>query len=202
MQPVALIAAASFAVLGIGVVLLRHRYRHHPLPRPRRPKAIGALEHTCDNCDHPLVIPPAELVPLKGADKALVVRGHPEWLKHRIAEYDCPYCEAAHCFAVDQRPPLWLGMNMYAPAKSGKRCRECGKALAVPTWTRGAYDGKIDDAPGSLDAFALVCPHCDSPCCVPCTRSFTRKRTADGSLLCPRCGRGPLEKFYHGATGT
>lgn len=201
MQSTALLAALTFGLVGILLVLLRHRFRHRKLFRfrLRKPGTGGMLEHTCENCHHPLVIPMAELSPLSPPEKGLAVRGKPAWVKHRLAEYDCPYCETSHCFATDVRPPRWLGMDLYAPSKAGRCCRECGKALVMPRWSRGAYDGKMEDAPGALEDVALVCPHCNSPVCVPCCRSYTRNRTEDRSLLCPRCGRGPLTKFFHGS---
>lgn len=200
MQFTALMIAVTFATVGIALVLARHYYRDHPLPRLRKPRFAGVLEHTCQNCHKHLVIPTADLVPLRGSEKALAVRGKPEWLEHKIAEYDCPYCEAAHCFATDVRPIRWLDMNLYSPSKMGRSCRECRKPLKSPPWTRGAYDGRINDAPGNIDDYALLCPHCESPSCVSCCREFTRNRTEDGALLCPRCGRGPMKKFFHEST--
>ena len=112
-------------------------------------------------------------------------------------EYVCPYCEAAHCFSTDERDPVWLGVNLYTPQARTNHCAECRRPLRRPPWRPGVYDGRLAAAPHIPPDVGLVCSKCGAVCCVACCRDVTRKRTKDGSLLCPRCGRGPLETVYH-----
>jgi hypothetical protein len=49
-----------------------------------------------------------------------------------------------------------------------------------------------------LDAkHGLICSRCGAVVCVKCCREASQGRTTDNSLRCPRCFRGPIEKFVH-----
>ena len=51
--------------------------------------------------------------------------------------------------------------------------------------------------PELLPEYGLVCDRCGVVCCVECCIKVTKNRLENGGLLCPRCVRGPLYKFFH-----
>ena len=204
LQSLALPVSALFAVFGAGVVLLlaaRSRRSVAEIRQRKRPAVSGksgpAIEMECHVCQKQLVFHANELVALSGPEVALVSRAQPEVAGRALAEYVCPYYEAAHCFSVDTKTPQWLGVNLYVPQEKSARCGECGKLLRRPAWAAGAFDGRLNEAPDLLPEYGLVCPWCHAVCCVACCTNHTRKRTSDGSLLCPRCSRGPVDAVFH-----
>lgn len=187
------------AVLGMAVVLARtHRARTSKAgPAHRGDVPPVAADLPCSSCGKPLVVHRSELVPLSRPEVALCVRVQPDLVGHKLAEYVCPYCEASHCFVVDGRTPVWVGANLYSPHQGGARCMDCGKPLQTPPWPAGAYDGRLNEAPSLQPDYGLVCSKCHAIVCVACTRLATRGRTKDGTFVCPRCARSPVDRSYH-----
>src|SRR6056297_829942 len=110
-----LAVSAAFAAAGTAVVLVWFRRAARAGRRvPRRPRG-GALELVCRVCNRNLVFGPRELVALSPAERALSVRTKPELVGHALGEYSCPYCDAAHCFITDEKPPRYAGTNLYQP---------------------------------------------------------------------------------------
>ena len=128
---------------------------------------------------------------------ALAVRMHPDLVGRPLAESVCPRCEAAHCFAVDETPPAWIGVNLYEPQAPASRCVNCGKTLTKPDRDHVTVRKGSGVAEGLEPGVGLKCSRCQSVCCVTCCQLFTRNRTQDGSLLCPRCTRGPVEEIFY-----
>lgn len=157
----------------------------------------GSLQMPCTSCNRPLMIAREELVPLSRPEIALCVRVKPELTGMNLAEYVCPYCDASHCLAVSKRTIEWVGANLYSPHHGAARCMDCGKLLRTPPWPRGTYDGHLKEAPSLLPDYGLVCSKCQAVVCVACTEKATRNRTKDGSFVCPRCFRSPVDRCYH-----
>ena len=157
----------------------------------------GALEMACTVCQQPLVIPADALSKVSGSEMALIVRERPDAHGRALAEYRCPYCEALHIFAMGATQPAWLVTNPYESQAVSNHCAGCRQPLKRPPWPPGQYDGQAESAPGLEARHGLVCPRCGAVCCVACCRDATRNRTSDGSLLCPRCFRGPVNKLHH-----
>lgn len=157
----------------------------------------SAVRHTCSNCQRDLLFSPSELVPLSPAEIALTVSVVPEIRGRKLSEYDCPHCAASHTFAVDQPIPVFVTTNNYNPERASNHCANCHKNLVAPPWPPGEHDGHVLEAPGLSERMGLRCHRCGAVSCVACCRSITRNRTRDGSLLCARCDRGPIEHFHH-----
>lgn len=163
------------------------------------PAARNAVQMECTVCHRELVFGPAELSPLTPVEAALCVRSKPGITGRKLAEYVCPYCEAAHCFGVDVSPPEWLGVNFYQPQGVLGHCYECKQPLRNPVWPSGKYDHRIKEVPELAPEHGLICSRCGAVCCVSCCRQYTAcraEKTAE-DYLCPRCGRGPIDTFYH-----
>ena len=190
------LATGVFLLAGTLVVLLGPSGERRPAAPARRGKR-APLEMPCTVCQKPLISEQGELRALQGAEVGLVVRSKPEAVGRMIAEYVCPYCEAAHCFLVDARPPRWLGANFSQPQTKTTHCFECRKPLRTPPWPEHAYDGRLEEAPHLPPDLGLVCGRCQAVCCVACCTAATKHRTPDGSLLCPRCFRGPVDRVFH-----
>lgn len=190
---IALTAAA--AVLGTVIVLAATLGTRSPGRNARQDEAV---EMACTICQQNLVIHRNQMAVLTGPEMALVVSVEPEIRGRDLAEYRCPHCDAAHCFAIDTAPPQWVVANAYEPQAMSTFCTECRKPIAKPSWPKGYYDGRFQDAGEKLlPRHGLVCPRCNAVCCVECCHTITRNRTPDGSLLCPRCSRGPVDKIFH-----
>ena len=193
-NPWALGAAALVAAFGTALVLalvLRKRRVLHGKAR----RVADTVEMQCSICQKTLVFHRAELAKLSPAEMALAVRGLPKILRRPLAEYVCPYCEAAHCFATDSKAPEWIGVNLYEPQVKTARCRECGVVLGAP-----AAGGRVVGKAGAESEVerGLECPWCHAVCCMACCTAATRNRTKDASLLCPRCFRGPMRRVSEG----
>ncbi len=198
LAPWVLPITALVAVAGTAIVVWL-AVRVHRSTEPDTPilaKGDG-FSMPCSVCLKQLVIPNAELIRLSGPEVALVVRSHNAVAGRALAEYICPYCEAAHCFAIDSTPPAWIGANLYEPQVATGVCQECRKQLRPPAWERFAYDGKINEAPDLNPDYGLVCGRCDAVCCAECVQRVSRVQSPDASFRCPRCGRGPVERFFH-----
>ena len=197
-QELALVIAIATAAAGTGIVVT-WALRSRPAAsggvsgRPGR----NALQMPCTSCNRPLMIGREELVPLSKPEVALCVRVKPELTGKNLAEYVCPYCEASHCLSVTKRGLEWVGANLYSPHRGAARCMDCGKFLRTPPWPKGTYDGRLQEAPNLLPDHGLVCSKCQAIVCVDCTQRATRNRTKDGTFVCPRCFRSPVDKTYH-----
>ncbi len=163
------------------------------------PQPQHTIQRECTVCHRELVFNTAELVPLSPVEMALCVRSKPSITGRKLAEYVCPYCEASHCFAVDGSPPEWVGANFYQPQGVVGHCCECKQHLRNPNWTPGTYDHRLNEVPDLAPDHGLVCSRCGANCCVDCCRKYTmcRFEKAGDEYLCPRCGRGPIDTFYH-----
>jgi len=181
--------------LGLSVVLGVYLYARRN-KEGEKSKTVNILDMDCTICHKTLVINRAALAVPSPTEQALLVSARPSVRGRALGEYRCPYCDALHYFLTNG-PLKWVLANAYEPQTSTNNCMECTTQLKKPGWGMGRYDGAINDAPDLLPAHGLVCPRCDAVSCVACCRSFTRNRTKDGSFLCPRCGRGPIDKFHH-----
>ena len=192
-----LAATALVGIAGFAGVLLWWMRQRRPAgtaaPKAARSKT---MEHPCENCGRTMIFAPGDLSPLSPSEVGLVVRTAPKWLGRKLAEIDCPYCGASHCFAVDRKPIQLAGCDLYTPQTGAGRCVDCRTPLGTPPWAAGTYDGRFEEVPELRPNFGLVCERCQAVCCVACCQKATRGRTKDGSLLCPRCFRGPLAKIY------
>ena len=166
----------------------------------RRSNRVGAanrtIEFECSSCQKTLILRPGEMTAISPAETALVVSVKPRVVGRALGEYRCPYCDADHCFIIEKWPPEYVTSNAYEPQDITAHCTECEKALRKPGWAEGDRDGDALTNPDLTDDHGLVCSRCGAVCCVGCCHDATRNRTKDGSLLCPRCHRGPVEKVF------
>lgn len=196
-ESAALFVCTAVVVVGSGLVVWYALSARELARGTGRPRSGGALEQACVSCNKPLVIGRADLTELSRPEMALAVRVRPDLTGRKLAEYVCPYCEASHCFAVERNRMEWVGVNLYSPHTTSARCMDCGKPLRTPPWPAGTYDGRLNEAPALQADFGLVCSKCHAVVCYACTQLATRGRTKDGSLVCPRCQRSPVDKTYH-----
>jgi hypothetical protein len=187
--------ALCLGVAGVLLVLAAAAVLRFSRRRPRTSSETVSLD--CTVCHRPLVFNVAEMEMLSPTELALVVCTRPEVVGRKIAEYVCPHCEAAHEFLMDVRPPVWIGANSYRPQAAGGNCPECHVRFRSPSWPRGTFDGRVAEAPELAPDFGLVCSRCGAICCVACTQRHSHNRAVD-ALICPRCSRGPVDRFYHG----
>lgn len=181
---------AGFAVLGTIVLVMLTR-------RSSRDGAANRIvEFDCTSCQKTLIVHLGEMTPISPAETALVVSVKPRVVGRTLGEYRCPYCDADHCFIVEGWPPEYVTTNAYESQKITGRCTQCEKALRKPGWPAGDRDAGWPGNPDLSDDHGLVCSRCAAVCCVSCCRDATRNRTEDGSFLCPRCHRGPVEKVF------
>lgn len=188
-------AAAGFGACLV-VVLLILVLRARP-KSPKKRALRGSFQLTCNVCQHELVIETQDLQLLVGTDIGLAVRAIPKIVGRKLADYTCPYCEADHCFAIESGKPEWVGVNLYSPQSAGSQCLDCRKPLRRPPWPKGQYKGRPLEAPNPSPDYGMVCARCDSVCCVACVKKATRNRTTDGTLLCPRCHRSPVDEYFY-----
>ncbi len=165
-------------------------------PRFGGPGKGAAFELVCRVCNRDLVFGPSELVALSPVERALSVRAKPELVGHPLAEYVCPYCEAAHCYVTDEKPPRYAGTNLYQPQAGGARCMECGRELRAAPPSVTEVDFAAGGTTGLSEDCGLVCERCHAVCCVRCCEKTTRGRSLDGNLACPRCFRQPIREVF------
>ena len=161
----------------------------------------GSFAMICAVCGEAAEVPASALAPLSSAEKALVVRERPSVIGQQLVEFPCPACDASHCYSVRRHTMTAVGVNLYQGQHFQANCKECQRAIVAPPWRKGDFDGNVSAAPGDTSALGLTCKFCGAICCVPCCQDATRNRTADGTLLCPRCFRGPNDQFCHQAPG-
>lgn len=169
----------------------------------RRPRVTavtrrGVVEEECSNCARTMIFERATMRKLSPPELALAVRGKLVPAGTPLLEHTCPYCEAAHVFTVEGKELKWIAADIDTPQAAKNRCQECKQPIAPAPWPKGEWDGKVLEAPGMRMDMGLKCPRCGAVCCVNCTHDFTRNRAPKGEFLCPRCGRGPMNEFWHG----
>ncbi len=196
-ESVAFLLCIAILAVGSALVVWYALRSSQPQDRASGQSSGSVAELTCASCSKPLVINRADLTELSKPEIALSVRAQPKLSGKKLVEYVCPYCEASHCFAVEGRRLEWVGMNLYSPHGGGARCMDCGKPLRTAPWPPGTYDGRLNEAPAMQPDYGLVCSKCHAIVCYGCTQLATRGRTKDGTLVCPRCQRSPVDKTYH-----
>ncbi|MDP7639360.1 MAG: hypothetical protein QGG73_06550 [Candidatus Hydrogenedentes bacterium] len=181
---------AGFAAVALLVLIA-------PTRRSNRAHARGQIVgFDCPSCQQTLLIHPGEMAPISPVEIALVVSVKPSVVGRALGEYRCPYCDADHCFAIEAWPPEYVTSNAYESQAFTTHCPQCHKALRKPGWPPGDQDENALANSDMSDDHGLVCYRCEGVSCVSCCRGATRNRTKDGSLLCPRCDRGPVEKVF------
>jgi len=189
---------AAAGVLGaFAVILIALRMRNAPRSGDSTPRRVQQFDLACTVCQQTLSIAVQDMRRLEGSEIALAVRVIPKLVGRPLADYVCPHCEADHCFTMDQGKPEWVGANLYSPQSKVSICQECQKVLKRPPWPERQYQGHPQDAPNPHPDYGLVCARCGARCCVSCVQSATRNRTKDGSFLCPRCRRQPVDAFFY-----
>lgn len=193
------ILAATLALVGIGAVffVLSRRKTEKPGSGEKPRRRERPFELCCSLCQARSQLVPSELNEVSPAEVALLVSQVPAMVGRPVRDVHCPKCGASHYFGADTDPPTWVAVNIFEPEAKTNLCGQCRKPLVKPPWPEGKYDGRIFDAPGLLARHGLVCKRCGAVSCVECCQSATRNRTEDGSYLCPRCNRGPIETIYH-----
>lgn len=181
------ITAAVFAV-GVLVVLTPHM-----MDRKRR----EPLRLTCPVCQHEIVTEVGQLAPLPLELVSFIVREDPATYGVPLSEVRCCACGVHHIYATDRRPPRYIMPNPLSDKKRTSTCSQCRAPLAKPAWARGLYDGRLDAAPGLEPHHGLECRRCGAVVCVRCTQEASTARTKDGSYICARCFRGPVESVHH-----
>jgi hypothetical protein len=181
------ITAAVFAV-GMLAVLT---------PRMMDRKRRALLRLTCPVCQHEIVAEEGQLTPLPLEMVSFIVREDPSTHGLPLGELRCRNCGVHHVYATHVRPPRYLMPNPLSDKVRTSTCAQCRAPLARPSWPRGMYDGRIAAAPGFGAHHGLECTRCGAVVCVRCTQDASSGRTKDGSYVCPRCFRGPLETVHH-----
>ena len=128
---------------------------------------------------------------------ALMVSATRQEFTEKLGAYRCPYCDAEHTFANEGGKLRLVATDTFEPHGRLTHCTNCNHELLRPTWSKGAHDGAVENAPDLQPYHGLVCSRCEAICCFKCCKDVTRNRTDDGSLLCPRCFRGPVNAFHH-----
>lgn len=184
-----LLAAVLFAAAGCAVLVWRFR---------RRQSGVSAdgTSFACAHCLETMVVSARTLTALSPVEKGLIVRSKPEWVGQPIAEFVCPNCGGSHVFGTKSRKPVLLGTNFYQPHRVSAHCGECRTALEEPAWDSGGEGPSLTDIHARQPRVGLKCTRCGSVCCIDCCVGYTRNRTADKSLKCPRCDRGPLTAVF------
>jgi hypothetical protein len=160
------------------------------------PSEGGPHAFTCVTCGTSLSARLEKLRLLSPQERGLIVCEHPHLTGAVLAELVCASCGAAHCFVVRGRKPEYVGTDIFAPQTRTSKCLDCHQTLERPNWQVDTYIGNLSDAP-LRPRIGLICSRCGGVSCVECCRKATRNRTTDGSFLCPRCFRGPVDKVYH-----
>ncbi|MDX9976247.1 MAG: hypothetical protein RBU21_24945 [FCB group bacterium] len=186
-----IVAMALVAVAGAVTSVVLRKLRN----RPKKMRAVESIQMTCPSCRRELVFSSRDLQVLSPVEMGLVVRTKPSVVRRPLADYTCPYCEAAHCFTIDGKPE-WIGVDLYQPRDSSNDCFECRQPLKRLPQGSGGLTERVDDVDSLEPEMGLKCPRCHSICCVRCCRRVSRGHTTDGSLLCPRCHRGPVNLLY------
>ncbi|MFP6583924.1 MAG: hypothetical protein VCD00_15400 [Candidatus Hydrogenedentota bacterium] len=153
--------------------------------------------HTCPNCQHDTSLNPNGMRHLSVTESALLIREIPDAPQHDLADIRCKACQSSLVFRVDQWPPGFLAVNVIEGHTAKNSCTQCRIPLMPPEFPAGAYDGDHDALQRLPAHVGLICSRCEAINCISCVVDATRNRTQDGSLLCPRCYRGPVDKVHH-----
>ena len=178
----------------VGLLVLTPR-----LMRDRKVQVVRktTFEFPCSNCQAIVFITRQSLVKITGAEAALIIRNVPDAPMHQLAEQRCSACRSTLSFRIDEWPPVFLIANATEGQKRSNNCTECRKPLVRPNFAKGAYDERINEIPDLNPKLGLRCSRCSAVSCVACLESVTRNRTQDGSYLCPRCYRSPVNLVHH-----
>lgn len=203
MPPIEVVVIASAMAI---LALIAIRLTWLTLNPPADPGEImlnrdGSFSTVCAVCGEPAEVSSGNLTTLSSAEKALVVRERPNVIGQNLVEFACPTCDASHCYNARRKSLVYVGVNLYQGQHFQTNCKECQKRILQPPWRDRAFDGKVEQAPGDLTDLGLKCALCGAICCVDCCKRATRNRTSDGTLLCPRCFRGPNDRFCHHVQG-
>lgn len=191
-----MVVAAALAVAALAALAAAFVFAH------RRRNTRSAVSTTapggfiCVTCGTTLPARPGHLRPMTAQERGLIVCEHPELSGAPLAELACPACGALHCFVVRGKQTHYVGTDIFAPQTRTSKCLDCGQPLARPGWPPDRDPGN----PGAASLppnIGLICSRCGGVSCVACCRNATRNRTQDGSFLCPRCFRGPVDRVYH-----
>jgi hypothetical protein len=185
-----IILPVTAAVFAVGVLAVLTPYM---MDRRRR----TPLRLRCPVCQHEIETEEGRLTPLSLELVSFVVREDPALYGLPLAEVRCDGCGVDHIFATNVRPPRFLMSNPVSDKVRTSTCSQCRAPLMRPAWTRGAYDGRLTSAPGFGARHGLECRRCGAVTCVSCAEEASRGRTMDGSYICARCFRGPLDTVHH-----
>jgi len=195
-RTLALAAALLFFAIGAAVVILTP-YLRRPSARPKAEAGGAAIEENCRACRKVMVLHRNTLSMLTAAEKGLAVSARPDLRGKALGRFVCPYCDAAHYYIVERSQLTFAGTNFYEPQDHGAVCMACQKPLVTPPWPESAYDGRVDDAPVKSPDHGLICSRCHAVCCVACCEAVTKGNARAEGLICPRCGRRPVDRFFY-----
>ncbi|MBI2426007.1 MAG: hypothetical protein HYV27_24495 [Candidatus Hydrogenedentes bacterium] len=184
-----LLLSLLFAVAGVTGLLWGVRRRK------RLSQGPGLSQVECTHCLEPMSIERRRLVALSPVEKGLVIRSKPEWVGKAMGEYVCPNCGSTHTFGIQGRKLTLLGTNFYEPQTISVQCSECRNRLEEPQWAPEGAQPSWQGVRERQPRVGVRCPFCRAVTCVSCCADYTRNRTADKSLKCPRCDRGPLTQY-------
>jgi len=180
-----------------GMWLLRRRLR--AAARPAETGRRGLLPFECTCCGDKAVLAPKAMRELRAEEMALAVRSYPAYSGKRFVEHVCPACNTPHWFIRTGAKLAWVGIDKNTAEAPRGACTDCATRLSPPPWSRGAYDHRVLDAPPQDRALGLECPRCRAVVCLKCTLDFSKPHAPKGELWCPRCGRPPMDIFWHPA---
>ncbi len=192
--PSIIIPLAGLVLAFVGLLVLTPK-----MLREQKSRSIGkkTYEFSCPTCQQRLGVTRQSLISIEGVEAALVIQNVPDAPMHHLAEQRCQACSSMLTFRIDEWPPVFVIANAAEGQRRSNNCVECREPLVRPIWPRGVYDEKIEDISGIDPKLGLKCPRCDAVSCVACLEDVTRNRTQDGSYLCPRCFRSPVNLVHH-----
>jgi len=174
------------------------RYLGSPAPRSKAPKG-KQVSFECTVCHHKDILYPKALLELPAPEMALAVRSYPSYASKRFVEHVCTGCQTPHWFLRKGSKLQWVGIDKDAAHTSTGACTDCGTRFQSPPWPRGQYDHRVLSAPAPQPDLGLICPRCHTHVCLECTKTFSKHHAPKGELWCPRCGRPPMDTFWHAA---
>lgn len=190
-----LIPVAGLVIAMLAMALIAPRMAQDNKERAKKKRLYA---YPCPDCQRPVHMTPGGLKPLDPMEAGMIVRLVPTAPQRHLGEVRCQHCRSTLTFRTDQWPPGFITINATEGHYAKNSCTQCHKPLRTPEFPRGAYDGNADDLKRLPPNIGLICSRCNAINCVACVVDVTRNRTSDGSLLCPRCYRGPVDKVHHG----
>lgn len=194
LTPTLIISILGLVVALVGMIVLTPRMLSDNKDRKRN-RSLHI--HVCPNCQQHVSMTPEGMRHLDTNDSALVIRNFPDAPAYDLAEIRCPECNSTLVFRVDEWPPVYLAANILEGHTAKNSCTQCRTPLLKPQFPVGEFDHDTNALPRLPDNIGLICSRCNAVNCLVCVKDATRNRTADGSLLCPRCYRGPVDKVHH-----